>query len=694
MRRLYYLIFSLLLFYSRLLGQGALPLSQKDFTAGGTKIDRAASVMQTPKDYSIVLGGTTSSSATGEVTPINKGKSDFWVIQYDSNYVYKWNKIYGGTKSDTMSLMVDKGDGSYLLAGSSNSGVGGDKTGACRGDYDYWIVRIDKNGTKVWDATFGGDSTDILTGAEADSDGGFILVGYSLSKKSGDKSGISRGNKDYWIVKCSSAGTKMWDVTIGGDSIDVATNVILLKGGFLVGGYSISNISGEKTENSYGGYDYWTLFIDKSGNLVWQKTYGGNQHDFMDDAVLCTRGVTEILLGGTSESSASGNKNSPNYGMKDYWMIRIDSVGSVVWERDMGGASNDIFTDCISTLEGSYAIAGYSNSGGGPGKGVGTNGGSDFYFLKLTRTGAVYWEKNYGGALNDTCSWVYQNCDRGYILGGWSNSNIGFDKTENCRGQVDYWAVKLWVPTLPDFGNQTICLGAPMQFTDLTNVWPDKWKWNFGDAFCSPENNTSNDQHPLHTYSYSGTYDVKLTVSEGCQNDTVVYKKVNVLVNKVLGKMDLGADTSVCVQHEIELFNKKDIPAGSTYLWSTGDTTPSIITDTIGFYTLTVTNGQCSEQDIVEVDYCPEIFIPNAFTPNGDGKNDLFYIYGVGLREVEYLIYDRWGNHLFTGVSQDVGWDGYYKGDLVQIDVYVYKVKYKGINTKERVKYGRVTVIR
>jgi gliding motility-associated-like protein len=689
---LYFLL--LALFPLLTMAQGAMPVFQRDFTDGGTKMDRCASVKQTPVEYNLVFGGTATSSGTGEVTAVNNGMSDYWVILRDTNFVIKWNKTYGGSKKDSMSLMVDNGDGSYLLAGSSNSNKSGSKSQNSKGDYDYWIVRIDKNGTKLWDATFGGDSTDILLGAELTPDGGYILVGYSLSGKTGDKTAKNKGNKDYWVVKTSAGGAKMWDVTIGGDSIDVATCVLLQNGGYLVGGYSISDMSGDKSQNSFGGYDYWVVQLNSTGTIVWEKTYGGNQDDFLDDAVKNIRVASNIMLAGTSSSGANGSKSTTNYGGKDYWLLRIDSVGAVLWDKNIGGNADDVLTDAIPTLEGSYMVGGYSSSSGSGNKTSGTNGGVDYWVLKITGSGNTYWDRNYGGSLNDSCSSLFQACDHGFLIGGWSISPISGDKHLNSRGVYDYWVVKLGVPTDPNFDNQNICLGTPMNFHDLTNVWPDKWKWNFGDAFTSPETNTSTDQHPIHTYSQSGTYTVTLWVQEGCQSDTMITRKVDVWVNNIRNKVDLGLDTSVCVDHQILLQSLENIPAGSKFLWSTGDTTPFITIDTIGFYSLTVTNEQCVEKDEVEVDYCPEIFIPNAFTPNADGKNDIWYIYGVGLRDVEYMIFDRWGMLLFTGTSQDIGWDGYFKGDLCQIDVYVYKVRYKGITAREKTKYGRISLIR
>ena len=438
---------------------------------------------------------------------------------------------------------------------------------------------------------------------------------------------------------------------------------------------------------------YAASFLDGRGNVTNINDYSNvNPGDVLTEAVDPRNLDINKNLNTPVDITAGVQDLTPNQVFASQY---LSGRGSFTVINDFNVVNpGDVLTDAIPTLEGSYAVAGYSASGIGGNKTSGTNGGVDYWVLKLTGAGAVYWDKNYGSTLNDSCSSIFQTCDRGYLVGGWSNSPIAFDKYLSSRGVYDYWVVKLGVPTDPNFDNQTICLSEPMTFRDLTNVWPDTWEWDFGDSYTSPETNKSNDQHPIHTYSQAGIYDVTLTVREGCQNDTTVTRKVEVWDNKVLNKIDLGLDTSVCVDHEILLQNLESIPFGSTFLWSTGDTAPSIIVDTIGFYTLTVTNEHCSAQDVVEVDYCPEIWIPNAFTPNGDDKNDMWYIYGVGLRDVEFMIFDRWGMLLFTGNSQDVGWDGYFKGDLCQIDVYVYKVRYKGITAREKIRYGRISLIR
>ena len=94
------------------------------------------------------------------------------------------------------------------------------------------------------------------------------------------------------------------------------------------------------------------------------------------------------------------------------------------------------------------------------------------------------------------------------------------------------------------------------------------------------------------------------------------------------------------------------------------------------------------------MDTCPNFGIPNAFTPNGDDLNDVFFVYGVGLFEYELLIFNRWGQLIYKSNDQNEGWDGTVNGKPCQIDVYVYKIIYRGLGLAEKQKVGRVALIR
>ena len=126
----------------------------------------------------------------------------------------------------------------------------------------------------------------------------------------------------------------------------------------------------------------------------------------------------------------------------------------------------------------------------------------------------------------------------------------------------------------------------------------------------------------------------------------------------------------------------------------------SIKWDNPGSYTIVVqySNGECfaqSELDVI-VDGCPDLtlYIPNAFTPDGDNINDKFGAYGTGITKFNMRIWNRWGEMIFEANSLEDRWNGVYKGDICQDDIYVYQIRYEGVNYKSRYIYGRVLLIK
>ncbi|QQR96355.1 MAG: hypothetical protein IPJ93_07005 [Bacteroidota bacterium] len=142
------------------------------------------------------------------------------------------------------------------------------------------MVKLDASGNIQWQNTIGGSFLDYLNCMQQTSDGGFILAGSSQSAISGDKTEDSQGGSDYWVVKLDAFGNIQWQNSIGGNSDDYLTSIQqTIDGGYILGGYSNSGISGDKTENYQGLYDYWVVKLDATGNIQWQNTIGGNSWD-------------------------------------------------------------------------------------------------------------------------------------------------------------------------------------------------------------------------------------------------------------------------------------------------------------------------------------------------------------------------------------------------------------------------------
>ena len=168
-----------------------------------------------------------------------------------------WEKSYGGKQADFLFDVIPTPDYGFILAGSSVSQKSGNKTEGNRGDLDYWVWKMDEKGDLDWQKTLGGAGQDKLRAIVLTNEGGFLLAGSSESDEGLDKKDKSRGNADFWVIKLNAKGEEEWQKTIGGSGQDELTCVLRTRdGGYILGGSSSSEQSGEKTTPNYGGIDY------------------------------------------------------------------------------------------------------------------------------------------------------------------------------------------------------------------------------------------------------------------------------------------------------------------------------------------------------------------------------------------------------------------------------------------------------
>ncbi len=365
----------------------------------------------------------------------------FCKAQYD----IKWQKTIGGSNGDWLYSIIPSPDGGYVLGGTSSSNISGDKTENRIGYADYWVVKIDSIGNIVWQNSIGGSKSNELRTIVPSVDGGYILGGSSNSDISGKKTENSNGDYDYWVVKIDSLGKIVWQNTIGGNNLDLLNSVIPTKdGGYLLGGESRSPISGDKMEGCKGflGFgDYWVIKIDKLGNIIWQNTIGGNYDDRLFSITPAIDGG--FVLGGSSNSDNYSDKSEDPIGKTDFWVVKIDSLGKIVWDNTIGGIDYDELKASIISIDGSYILAGNSGSNISGDKTEDCYGQSDFWVIIIDSLGSIQLQNTIGGISYDFLSTVESSSHHSYILGGTSLSNISGDKTKNTHGNQDIWILEI-----------------------------------------------------------------------------------------------------------------------------------------------------------------------------------------------------------------------------------------------------------
>lgn len=358
-----------------------------------------------------------------------------------------WQNTIGGASFDWLRDAAVTSDGGYIFVGNSDSDSSGDKTENQIGNLvnapDYWIVKTDSLGNIQWQNTIGGDVNDSPYAVIQTNDGGYLVGGFSNSDSSFDKSenNVCGGGFDYWVVKLNNFGVIQWDNSIGGlNGQSYLTDIKqALDGGFIIGGYSEANICGDKTENSIGGFDYWILKLNNVGDIIWENTIGGNQNDLLQSIDLTSDGG--YILGGTSASSISGDKTEDSVN-DDYWIVKIDSTGNILWQNTIGGSINDRLVSIQQIHNGGYILGGNSTSDISGDKTEICFGSFDYWILETDSVGNIVWQETIGGSSIDQLSSIQQTLDHGFILGGVSESNTSGDKTENSWA-TDYWVVKI-----------------------------------------------------------------------------------------------------------------------------------------------------------------------------------------------------------------------------------------------------------
>ncbi|WP_143436699.1 T9SS type A sorting domain-containing protein [Hymenobacter crusticola] len=351
-------------------------VQQWDQRFGGSGEDRLAVVRPTT-DGGYLLGGTSYSQySSGDKSENNWGTDDFWVVKTTSTGIKVWDKTLGTFSSDQLHDLVETDDGGYLLAGETNDNG--------TGNYDFYLVKITAEGKRQWDVHYGGAQHDELRVIRRTADHGFLLAGTSASTTGMDKTQPSRGGQDYWVVKVNQFGIKEWDRTYGGPGNDVLSSMQLTPdGGFILGGTSTSEAGGEKSQASRGGKDMWVVKVNVAGTVDWDRRFGG---DLEENLAAIQPVAGGFLLGGSSWSGSGGDKAQPNWGYCDYWLLRVDEQGSLEWERRYGGESIDMLNAVTLLADGSCLVAGSSTSSGLPALGDKTQynyGFVNFWVLKM-----------------------------------------------------------------------------------------------------------------------------------------------------------------------------------------------------------------------------------------------------------------------------------------------------------------------
>ena len=457
---------------------------------GGTNNDRAYSGIQTSDGGYLICGFTNSSD--GDVTS-NHGSSDGWLVKTNADGSILWQKTYGGSNADIFKSVIVSSSG-YVVCGETASDDG--DVDFNHGQKDFWVVGVGITGNLIWEETYGGSNDDFAVDI-AKSDSGYFVIGQTFSED-GDVTNY-KANGDAWMISIGETGALLDEKAKGGTAEDMYSSIIeVLSGGYLLGGYTLSN-DGNVAGLNHGGSDAWLVKVGKTGNFQWTQCYG----DIGDD------GITELTENGLGNYVISGWLTTETD--QNSWIFTTDLNGVLVSGYDFGGSDTEYGGPMFKNLVNRYITVPSSAS---PISGDLTChlGSDDIWMFESETDGSLNWQLCLGGTLIDRSTSSIATADSSYLVTGYTNSTNEY-VTGN-HGSYDWWVVKL-APVCATYASFTYVADSNIISFDNNSENSTSWQWSFGDG------NTSALKHPVHTFDTIGTYEVCLiALAESCLPDT------------------------------------------------------------------------------------------------------------------------------------------------------------------------------
>lgn len=402
----------------------------------------------------------------GSSSTESNGESDFWIFKTDEDGEIIWEKKYGGSNNDIIYDIKQTADGGYIVAGSTYSN-NGDVIGS-HGTSDAWILKLDNEGEIEWQKTLGGQSLDEARSILETNNGDFVIAATSRSDD-GNLTNNS-GYEDFWVIRLSASGDIVWNKVYGGSNSERAYTIEeRINGGFIVGGLS-SSVDGDISahhgdENEPDG---WIISIDENGVLEWEKSFGGTSYDRITS-------IKKTLDGGyimAAETAATdGDVTVPIQGQSDAWLVKIDSEGNIQWQKSYGGAEVDYGTSVIQTDDSSFLFA--VNTFSIDGDSSTSNGNLEGLIIKTDNIGELQWKKTLGGSQEDSSNCVSQLPDGRYLISGGTHSSDG-DITSMPSGY------DAWVAILDSENLSTVVTTRPEPFVLYPNPCTDILELQYG----------------------------------------------------------------------------------------------------------------------------------------------------------------------------------------------------------------------
>lgn len=368
----------------------------------------------------------------------------------------QWQRSLGGSGDDAASFSFLTTDGGIIIVGSTLSNNG--ITSDNHGGEDVWIMKLAKNGSLEWSKCFGGSGTDEPIDAVFKNE---ILTIAANSNSTNGNITNNHGNSDFWVFQIDGSGNMIWQRSFGGSGNDYCSSLTSFStGGFAISGRTRSNDA--DVVGQHGAEDLWIIYVSDSGVLQWQKTLGGTNLDGFNARIIESNGS---FLVSTETYSNNGDVIGFNGG-SDIWIVNLSSTGAIQWQKCLGAGSFEYNTDLKIASNGDIFVLGRASSSALPGAHSPNNGYFDVYLCQLSPAGILIQQKCFGGSLDDSPVQLMILPD-GILFQAVVNNQSG--DVSGVHGGNEIWMVKLkpdftieWQRPLGGSGNEGT---APGEFT-------------------------------------------------------------------------------------------------------------------------------------------------------------------------------------------------------------------------------------
>ncbi|WP_336687179.1 T9SS type A sorting domain-containing protein [Chryseobacterium bernardetii] len=393
-------------------------LWQKDIRSSTQ--DFLSQVTTTIDQQYLITGSSIQSDKLQQGSKQNNGY-DFHLVKLNQQGEEVWERYFSGNNHDYLSSTVSTQEGGFLISGTSFSGKGLDKKEESKGGSDIWLIRINEFGDELWQKTLGTSSNEEARAVIQSTDLGFFIAGNVQNSSSG------YGSKDVWIVRLDKDGKELSQLTLGGKGLDEVEKMIPTRdGGALLGIYSRSSVSSSKKTENFGEGDYWIIKVSKDNKVEWEKNFGGKGDDHVRTMALTANGY---IIGGESRSERSGNKTVGIQEGTDLWLIALNERGDEQWQKSYNFKNRDILMG-MSVIHSSddtsskgILLGGYTQAEGRIEKDDET-----FWMLYLDANGNEQWRKHVAGESRqkeERLSDLKLNRDGSIVLAGTSAKELG-----------------------------------------------------------------------------------------------------------------------------------------------------------------------------------------------------------------------------------------------------------------------------